>query len=259
MCRLYIDEVGNGDLKGAATDDNARFLSLTGVLTKQDIHAQSFEPAVSHFKNDLLGSDQIILHRREIMRREGPFAILKDEQLRSEFDTRLLLLIRELPYLVITITIDKREHLNTYGVWQYDPYHYCLRCLVERYVQWLARHQVTGDVAIEPRAPKADKKVKNSFKLIHEHGTEHVASSTIQRHLTSREIKFFPKIRNVAAMQICDLIAHPSYRYAKLTKFGETVAPDFGSAVADILIERKYARNPRTKSIVGWGLKWLPK
>lgn len=259
VCRLFIDEVGNGDLKGAAHDDNARFLSLTGILTKQDIHDQSFQPAVLDFKKELLGSDAIILHRREIMRREGAFTVLRDDKLRALFDTRLLLLIRELPYIVSTVTIDKREHLNTYKVWQFQPYHYCLRCLIERYVLWLARHGTSGDVAIEPRTPKADEQVKNSFELIYKHGTQHVAGTTIQKHLTSREIKFFSKARNIAAMQLCDLVAHPSYRYAKLKKFNQSVPKDFGSAVVSILLERKYARHPKSKKIEGWGLKWLPK
>ena len=38
----------------------------------------------------------------------------------------------------------------------------------------------------------------------------------IQAHLTSDTLAFLPKDLNVPAMQLCDLIAHPSYRSMKL-------------------------------------------
>src|SRR4051794_20988562 len=43
-CRLFVDEVGNGDLNGAATDPNIRYLSLTGIITKQRTHAAVIQP-----------------------------------------------------------------------------------------------------------------------------------------------------------------------------------------------------------------------
>jgi hypothetical protein len=42
--RLFIDEVGNGDLKGAETDPNVRFLSLSGVITRLDLHDERIHP-----------------------------------------------------------------------------------------------------------------------------------------------------------------------------------------------------------------------
>ena len=139
-CRLFIDEVGNGDLRGSATNDNVRFLRLTGILTKLSLHNQSISPALDDLKTDVFGRTDVILHRREILRREGVFVFLREEEKGKELDSCILRLIKECPYLAITVVIDKRDHLNTYGVWHCDPYQYCLRCLVERYVLWLRRH-----------------------------------------------------------------------------------------------------------------------
>jgi hypothetical protein len=257
-CRLFIDEVGNGDLQGSATNDNVRYLSLTGILTKTYLHDNAIQPAMDDLKQDVFGRVNIVLHRREIVRREGPFTVLKDQEKSNEFDLGILRLVNESPYLAMTVTIDKREHLNKYGVWRFDPYHYCLRCLVERYVSWLRRNDLRGDVAIEPRFPKADKKVKNSFRLIYDGGSENVPSTLMQRHLLSHDIIFIGKQHNIAGMQLCDLLAHPSCRSMRFERDGREEPRDFGSMIVEILMERRYARHPTSKIVEGWGRKWLP-
>ncbi len=260
-CRLFIDEVGNADLRGSATEDNVRYLSLTGIITKQAVHDRYFQPHLDALKAAHFGHSEatpLILHRREIMRAEGPFAVLRDAGKRTAFDADLLCLLKTLPYIAITVTIDKREHLNRYAVWHFDPYHYCMRCMIERYVLWLNRHKLTGDVAAEPRFKKGDKRVKASFQKIYSEGTEHVPETIIQRRLTSHEIKFFPKMQNVAGMQVCDLLAHPSFRSMKHERDGVPSPDDFGTKIVDVLLRSRYSRDPRNKIIDGWGRKWLP-
>ena len=36
-------------------------------------------------------------------------------------------------YTVITVCLDKKKHRDTYTTWRYDPYHYCLAVLLERF------------------------------------------------------------------------------------------------------------------------------
>jgi hypothetical protein len=183
---------------------------------------------------------------------------LRDIEVGREFDSGVLRLVKECPYRAITVTIDKRDHLSRYGLWHFDPYHYCLRCLIERYVLWLRRHSLSGDVAIEPRFPKADKKVKQSFRLIYERGTEHISACVVHEHLLSHDIRFMAKSHNVAGMQLCDLLAHPSYRSMKLERQELLEPPDFGTAIVDILRDHRYSRHPKSGVIAGWGRKWLP-
>lgn len=257
-CRLFVDEVGNGDLRGSAGDDNVRYLSLTGVLTKRSTHDSKIVPAFDAMKRDLFGQTNVIFHRREIIRREGQFTALRDPTLRADFDRKLLGIMRDCPYLAITVTIDKRAHLEKYSTWHFDPYHYCLLCLVERYTLWLRRNDCKGDVAVEPRFPKADKRLKRSFQRIYQEGTGRIRAKTVQQHLLSHDIKFFGKSHNVAGMQLCDLLAHPSYRSMKFERLGLDEPADFGTAVVRILREQRYARHPKSKVIEGWGRKWLP-
>lgn len=261
-CHLFIDEVGNGDLKGATTIDNERYLSLTGIITTLEAYERRFAPLVRDFKAEIFGPElapQAVLHRREIMRREGVFAALRDEDLKLKFDEGMLRLFRELPYLVLTVVIDKRDHMETYGVWRFDPYHYCLHILIERYVLWLKRHQYIGDVTAEPRNAGPDRRLKDSYRGIYSNGTDHIPASTIQRYLSTKELKFTPKSANCPAMQICDLLAYPSFKALKRERLGEPEPQDFGQRVVRILEESKYARHPGSGKIWGIGKKWLPK
>lgn len=123
----------------------------------------------------------------------------------------------------------------------------------------MKRHNYVGDVVVEPRNPKPDRKVKQSFSGIYQNGTENMPARLIQKHLTSREIKFSPKRANCPAMQICDLLAYPSFKAMKLERLGLPIPDDFGGQVVDILEKWKYARHPQTHVRTGWGKKWLPK
>lgn len=261
-CRLYIDEVGNSDLHGSRTDDNIRYLSLTGIVAILSHHDRRIQPQLDGLKATFFNHSAdtpVILHRKDIINRKGPFRVLKDDpDLDAKFSQELLRLLDELPYLAITVAIDKREHLEKYDQWHFDPYHYCVRCIVERYVMWLRRHGFHGDVAAEPRFPKVDKKLKASFTKTYEDGTEHIPPRIVQCHLTSREIKMFPKSANSAGLQIADMLAHPSFRSMRAVRFGEEAKNDYGSKIVDLLVRKKYARNPKTGEIDGWGRKWLP-
>lgn len=259
-CRLFIDEVGNDDLKPSSHDANQQYLSLTSLVTRCDLYDRRFVPKLAEFKADVFGTggEKIILHRREIMRREKEFVCLRDEIRREQFDTGMLNLFRNLPYLISTVVIDKLEYVKRHGEWLFHPYHYCLKNLVERYVLWMRRNKYVGDVVIEQRYPKSDKNVKIAFASIYEQGTENIPPKLVQKHLTSKEIKFISKKENCPAMQIVDLIAYPSFKALKYEQLGQTLSNDYGKKIIDILEDWKYSRHPVTLRKEGWGKKWLP-
>jgi hypothetical protein len=157
-CRLYIDEVGNDDI----ASESERYLSLTGITTKIYGHDTKIHPEIEALKNEIFGHNPpqytIVLHRREILRKEKPFDCLQDAEVNAKWEARILELIESLPYIVNTVLIDKHEHTRRYGEWQYNPYHYCMLALVERYLLWLRRHHLTGDVLADPGAKERTKR-----------------------------------------------------------------------------------------------------
>jgi hypothetical protein len=256
-CRLFIDEVGNDDVKSASE----HFLSITGITTKIRGHNNIITPEIEQIKTKFFNHGRyapVVLHRKEILRKEPPFQCLQDPETNIAWEKAISKLIEDLPYIANTVIIDKHEHVNRYQVWHFNPYHYCMRAIIERYVLWLNRHGLTGDVVAEPRFRKVDKALKNSFQYIYRNGTEHIPPKIIQRCLTSHELKFDPKANNVSGLQLVEMIAHPSHQSLKAKFTGEPMKAAFGSRVVEILERKHYARDPKSGRIDGWGKKWLP-
>jgi hypothetical protein len=210
--RIYIDEVGNPDIS-SSEDHNHRFLSLTGVIIDLDHAENVVHPQMEDLKKRYFHShpdDPVILHRKEILNAKPPFESLKNEKIRDSFDLELLALMAAWNYILITVCLDKKAHKETYQTWRYDPYHYCLAVLLERFVFFLNRHSCRGDVMAESRGGKEDNRLKASFHRLWESGTEYVEPTQFQSALTSGQLKIKPKRVNVAGLQLADLLAFPS-------------------------------------------------
>lgn len=160
--RMYVDEVGNSDLNSS---DNPlhRFLSLTGIIMNLDHVRETIHPEMEELKSKFFSShpdDPIIFHRKDMMNGKFPFGVLKKTEMRQKFDKQLIAYLRKWQY---TVCLDKKTHKETYAVWRYDPYHYCLALLIERYTMFLEQTNCTGDVMAESRGGKEDRRLEESF------------------------------------------------------------------------------------------------
>ncbi len=257
--RFYIDEVGTPDMK-ATHQGNNRYLSLTGIIMGLDYVSATVFPALESLKATYFSShpdDPIIFHRKEMVNKKPPFEALRDEWTEMCFNEDLLTLLRELDYTVITAVIDKEEHFKRYTTWRFDPYHYCMTVLVERYVRWLERHGAVGDVMAESRGGNEDRRLKISFERIWERGTDQVPPDHIRPYLTSKQLKVKQKSNNISGLQLADLIAHPCFAAAKASKNNDAMPENFGGQIAQIIREKKYDRSTSGR-LEGWGVKWLP-
>jgi hypothetical protein len=140
----------------------------------------------------------------------GAFIELKDASVREAFNEKLISLLSNCQYTVITVCIDKKTHRDTYTVWRYDPYHYCLVVLLERFVLFLKRMNAIGDVLAEARGGKEDLRLKKSFHGVWENGSDFIPADLFRKYLTSKELKVRPKSANVSGLQLADILAHPS-------------------------------------------------
>jgi hypothetical protein len=247
--RIYVDEVGNPDLD-SSDNPNHRFLSLTGIIIDLGYVQSRLHPDMEELKSCFFIShpdEPIILHRKDIFNAKPPFENLKDEEIRVKFDRRLLFLLNDWEYTVVTVCIDKEKHKETYTAWRYEPYHYCLAVLLERFVFFLNRKGCKGDVMAESRGGKEDMRLKNSFSRLWENGTDYVAPEKIQNALTSKRLKVKSKANNVSGLQLADLIAHSS-RNEILLEEGLLVRPisPFAKEIIQILQKKYYQQHGRT-------------
>lgn len=241
---MYIDEVGNSDLE-SSDNPNHRFLSLTGVILELGYVQKTLHPQMEQLKTKYFHShpdDPVILHRKEMINARSPFETLKDEAVRQAFDEDLSALMASWEYTAITVCLDKNKHKETYTTWRYDPYHYCLAVLIERFVFFLGRKSACGDVMAESRGGKEDMRLKKSFRRLWEQGTEFVEPEQFQGRLTSKELKVKTKTNNIAGLQLADLLAHSS-RHEILWENGliEREPAVFARKVIAIL-QKKYDR-----------------
>ncbi|MGC8826193.1 MAG: hypothetical protein ACP5TV_04215 [Anaerolineae bacterium] len=116
----------------SALDDPAkRYLGLTGCIVETEVYRTSFQPALEALKQKDFPhnpDDPIILHRNDIINRRGAFWRLRDNDARCRFNENLLQFLEQQNYLLITVVIDKKTHIERYGtrrstptitVWQY--------------------------------------------------------------------------------------------------------------------------------------------
>ena len=257
--RLYVDEVGNPDLKSSENEEH-RFLCLTGVAFELDYAAKTLYPELENIKKKFFNShpdEPIIFHRKEILYKKPPFSILKDTQVLSDFNRVLLDRLSNWNYTVFAVLIDKKEHDERYSTWKYDPYHYCQEILIERFRLFLDVNGSKGDIMVESRGGKEDMRLKDSFRRIMENGTHNISSEDLKIHFTSVELKVKPKSANISGLQIADLVAHPSRRWI----FKNIMEMDDGKStfedeIINILEKEKFFRYKG--KIYGYGVKKLP-
>ena len=242
--RIYIDEVGNSDL-GSSDNPNHRFLSLTGIIVELSYVQSVIHPQMEVLKAKYFHShpdEPVIFHRAEMVNARPPFECLTNPAIQHQFDDALVSCLTDWQYTVLSVCIDKRKHKETYTTWRYDPYHYCMAVLIERYVYFLNRAGVQGDAMAESRGGKEDMRLKASYENLWEKGTEFTAPDQFQKALTSRQLKVKSKAINVSGLQLADLIAHPSRNeiLAEQQLLGREIAP-FAKRVIAIL-QGKYDR-----------------
>jgi hypothetical protein len=257
MFRLFIDECGHHNMK-SSDNPNERYLGLTGVIMRQAYASGQFGAALGALKRDVFGRDDFSLHRTDILEAAiAPFTAIKDGAIRKRFDDGLLNIIEEAVYRVVTVVIDKKEHKAKYTVWHFDPYHYCLTILIERYVLLLIANNGVGDVLAESRGKKDNKRLARAYRYIYKNGTDNIPANIIQQRLSTKEIKIKPKSDNIAGLQLADSLANPCCRELICTHTNTEMTADFGKKVVEILYRKKYRRSLRGK-VQGYGTKWLP-
>lgn len=261
--RLYIDESGDHDygkrtlkklnivrINSVATGDypelnqvSKRYLGLTGCILNRD-NEMGFIQGMDKIKQKHFGSNLVILHRKEIINKEGPFWRLRDATKEQAFNADILSFLKKQNYVVITVVLDKLAHILRYGTFAYHPYHYCLDAMLERYCGFLHFNNSIGDVMAESRGGMEDKKLGEAYQRIYESGNNFRKANFYQKVLTSKKIKIKPKIANIAAIQTADLLAFPTKQRILIDK-KRAQEPDniiFGKKICEV-IKCKYNNN----------------
>lgn len=259
MFRLYVDESGDHSYTLLDLPDR-RYLCLVGCFFSLQRYEQAFRPElealkVRHFRHD--PDEPVILQRKDLINKKGPFRVLLDPDAEAAFNEDLLRLVRDADFKLIAVVIDKRTHIERYGDAAWHPYHYCLTALLERYCGYLNFTNARGDVLAESRGGSEDFQLKEAYKHIYGAGAYYRPAGWFQRALTSHDIKLKPKSKNVAGLQLADIIAHP-VKQQILFERGQIggVRSQFGQRLYEAL-QARFNRQAFTGEVWGYGKKFL--
>jgi hypothetical protein len=89
-------------------------------------------------------------------------------------------------------------------------------------------------------------------------GTDFLGKDRIASAIRSSHLKFRRKADNIAGLQLCDLLAHPSHMYTRSLMGHDVALGAFASQVSALLVSAKYDRSPWNGKIIGYGIKHLP-
>ena len=256
--RLYIDE--SGDHASHDLDDiSKRYLGLTGIIVEGENYRENFHPTLEalkqlHFPHS--PDEPVILHRKKILNKAGHFWRLRDADKNLAFMKDLLSFFKIQSYAVITVVIDKKSHKERYGDSAYHPYHYCLTAMLERYCGFLKFRNSEGDVMAESRGGEEDSSLKAAYIDVVTRGTFYREADFFSKVLTSKNLKLKPKTANIAGLQACDLIAHPSKEEILLEERHISSVGSFGKEICGCLVA-KYNSRFATGQIKGYGKIYL--
>jgi hypothetical protein len=261
--RMFVDENGHQTLKGDLSNDNNRFLCLTGVIMRLDDHF-TLGNELNGLKEKYFGSNAVVLHRRELIPGKPPFEALTNSDVREGFNTDLLRIIKETTYRIISVLVDKKAHVEKYGILRArDPYALALEYLMQRYQYWLQsyceqRGHVYGDILAESRGGGEDRITKLTYIEIY-NGRGYNPLKNASHYFSSKEIKLKPKSANIAGLQFVDLLSHPARRYI-LSQHGlakDIQASSYEQKIVDVLVESKFRRTEQGV-IAGSGIVFFP-
>lgn len=258
LYRIYIDE--SGDHTYHSLDDTAkRYLGLTGCIIEADYYRTTFHSALEALKQEHFPHDPdepVILHRREIIDRSGPFWRLRDPNNLEAFNQNILEFLAEQKYVVITVVIDKKSHRERYEASAFHPYHYCLAAMLERYCGFLNFYNAKGDVLAESRQGKEDRELMAAYQKTRETGTFYRDRHFFQKVLTSQELKIKPKTANIAGLQLADLLAYPSKQEILVAEKRIDDEGVFGKQICRV-IQGKYNQQIYQGKVGGYGKIFL--
>lgn len=261
--RIYIDETGTASYEDC-TDEKENHFCVSGVIVELDQIERQLDSALEQLKEDIFPAhhpdEPVILHRKDIVKRRGPFRVLRDPVINREWEHKILSLISDIQFSVIAVVIDKQSHIDVYGDSAFHPYTYLLATVLERYVKFLKDENTYGDVMAESRGKKEDTLIKEKYTDLYDSGTYY--EKEFNRRLSSREIKIKKKELNIAGLQLADIICHPT-KYLILENEGIFVSTPgtFSKKVQEMLwIKGKYFSSFNrigVKKTFGFGLKIL--
>lgn len=208
--KFFLDETGDHGL--AYIDENFPIFVLAGCLFEESAYQNTLEK-INEFKLKYFNTTDIILHSRDIRKCDGVFQVLFDLDIKKRFYEDLNKIIGDADFKIISVAINKKDHIERYGKMADNPYSICLSYILERLVFCTDSRQFSTNISIiiEKRGRREDETLLAHYNGIIDRGTFHVISDRFKKKIES--FSMLSKRENNIGLQIADLCAYPIARH----------------------------------------------
>jgi hypothetical protein len=206
----FLDESGDHSLSKLDPDFPLFLLAL--VIIKRSDYVRTVVPSLTDLKLRYWNHEGINLHSRDIRKARGPFALLLDPDVRSDFLMRISDFVSNMPFDLFVTAIRKDQHFLQSGSRAQNPYELALEFTLERVSHFLRAH---GDnelpIVAEARGRKEDESLERAFYRIMTTGGRQSLGTDFRQ--LECPLVFRSKPDNIAGIQLADLCAHPCARH----------------------------------------------
>ena len=108
---VFADESGDNGSRSIDPEFPLFVLALCRFDVEYYIHKAC--PQLQSIKFKYFGHDGVIFHERDIRKQLGPFSILREMSVRTDFQRDLSLLIDSLNFQIFAVIIDKRDYVSS--------------------------------------------------------------------------------------------------------------------------------------------------
>lgn len=199
---VYVDESGDSNLE--KIDKGYPIFVLAFCIFYKKYYCTELVPEVQSLKFNYFGHDMVVLHEKEIRKKEPPFSF-KTKALEEEFMRDLTRIIESSKFILIATAILKDKLTNAP---EQNAYHIALKyCLENLYSFLLEKDQGNPGnityIVFESRGTKEDKELELEFRRVCNSG-----GNKFNVNLPF-EIMIKSKQAHSTGMQFADLFARP--------------------------------------------------
>jgi len=203
---VFLDEAGDHTLE--IVDKNFPLFILVAFIVERDYYIREIIPNVIKVKYDFFNTEGVILHSRDIRKRQGSFLVLMNSEIRKRFYQTINRIMEQSQYHLISCVIKKQEHKEKYGMFAENPYDLSMKIILERLIHFCEKNSLEEvHLIAESRGKKEDNALRLTFLKIISEGTGYISKKKFYR--LDPKLEFRPKERNIIGHQLADLVAYP--------------------------------------------------
>lgn len=198
---VFGDESGTADLRD---DPYFPVFVVAMCMFEEEAYRDVVVPMFEELKLRHFGRRDVVLHERDIRRREKEFAALGDGPRRAAFFEDLTDVMRAAPAEIAAVAIDKRSH-GSHLPEIFDPYPLCAEIGLDLVLnEARGRNAQLERIIFESRGKREDAELRDEVASY-----LRVAYRTLDTHPV---LEFAKKDAGLAGTEMADLVAYPIAR-----------------------------------------------